>query len=174
MRTFWIRCGIALLLGFGATAGAAAQQPSPKEAADRFYQMYLRMHISGLPDDEQSKLLFPLLSPDLRQLIEAARVEQDKAIKEHPDEKPPWIEGDLLSSLWEGAQSFKVGAQTVRGDRADVTVQLTYESGDSTLRWSDTLVLVHDADDWLVDDILLNGEWDFKSGGSLRQILGSE
>jgi hypothetical protein len=134
----------------------------------------MRLQMSGLPDEDQSKVLFPLLSPDLRRLIEAAQVEQAKDMQEHPDEKPPWIEGDLFSSLFEGARTFDVGTPVARGDRAVVPVQLTCGEADSIVRWSDTLVLVREADQWLVDDILLQGDWDFKSGDSLRQILESE
>ena len=79
-----------------------------------------------------------------------------------------------MSSLWEGAQDYAVGDPNVQGERAEVPVRLTYVDADTTLHWSDTLVLVRSGDDWLVDDILLKGDWAFKSGASLRQALGGD
>ncbi len=38
-------------------------------------------------------------------------------------------------------------------------------------RWTDTLVLTPAGDEWLVWDIVFNGNWQFKSGDSLRQVL---
>jgi hypothetical protein len=43
----------------------------------------------------------------------------------------------------------------------------------STTRWSDMLILERNGTRWLVRDILLKGEWAFKSGESLRTILNS-
>jgi len=119
------------------------------------------------------KILSPLITSDLKELLVSAREIQAKYIREHPDEKPPWADGDLFSSLFEGAQSFRIGRASHRGETAEVPVQLAYREGGSTTRWSDVLVLVRNGNRWLVSDILLKGEWAFKSGDSLRSILSS-
>ena len=152
----------------------AAQGPSSAtQAANRFYRTYLKLKILGLPNSEQMKTLTPLITADLNDLFEAARMTQAKFIQEHPDEKPPWADGDLFTSLFEGAQSFKFGHPTANCDRVEIPVHLTYHQGGSTTRWSDVLVLVRDKNRWLVWDILLKGEWAFKSGDSLRKNLSS-
>lgn len=153
---------------------AAAQgSPSATQAANRFYRTYLKLKILGLPNSEHMKALTPLITEDLNDLFEAARKTQAQFIKDHPDEKPPWADGDLFTSLFEGAQSFRLGRPTANGDRVEVPVHLAYHQGGSTTRWSDVIVLVRDKNRWLVSDILLKGEWAFKSGDSLRKNLSS-
>jgi hypothetical protein len=142
--------------------------------ASEFYRTYLKLKISGLPDEKQYKILEPLLSSDLLKLLRAAKQKQEEFIKEHPDEKPPWIEGDLFTSSFEGAHSFRLGRATVRGDRARIPVHLEYRDSRDRVRWTDTIVLIRSGDGWRVWDILLNGQWEFKMGSSLRQILQAE
>jgi len=150
------------------------QQEKPEVFANRFYQTYLGLNVRGLPDEKELKLLSPYLSEDLRQLFEKAQLEQKRFIKENPvDMKPPWIEGDMFTSLFEGAQSFKVGGIKTRGVYTEVSINLEYKEKDETSQWSDTLVLVKTKEGWRVWDILLNGDWQFKSGSSLRQVLGA-
>ncbi len=163
-----------LLLGWGESVSAQTSTSSPTKAAATFYRTYLRLQIRGLPNDKQLKALSPLITKDLKELLESARKTQATFIKLHPDEKPPWADGDIFTSLFEGAQSFRVGRAAVSGDQTEVPVQLVYRSGGSTTRWSDVLVLVRSGKRWLVRDILLKGEWAFKTGSSLRAILNPD
>jgi hypothetical protein len=172
MKTLTLTLVMALAPATGSAFADSPQQVSAKNFASRFYRTYLKLKVLGLPGAKQYKVLAPLLSADLRRLFEAARREQEKFIKENgPDEKPPWADGDLFTSSFEGAQSFQLGSPTISGDNAEVPVHLTYGSGSSAVRWSDTLVLVRTRSGWLVSDILLKGDWQFKSGDSLRGIL---
>lgn len=162
---------LALVLASGETLAVASRESSARSFAVRFYRTYVRLKMSGLPDAKQYRTLSPLLSADLRRLFEAARVEQDKAARERPDEKPPWNDGDLFTSLFEGAQSFTIGQPKMRGQYAEVPVKLAYRSGGSVSRWEDTLVLVRTREGWRVWDVLLKGDWAFKNGDSLRGVL---
>lgn len=150
---------------------AQAAARTPTEAASRFYGAYLKLKVRGLPDSAQRKVLWPLLSEDLRRMFDIAKQEQERFIKENPEEKPPWIEGDLFSSLFEGASAFRVGPATVHGGRTEVAIYLAYREGGDTVRWTDTLILTRTKDGWLVWDIIFNGDWPFKSGESLRGVL---
>src|SRR5215510_12290656 len=165
---------IAVFLTVCSAMVGAAEEPSPNEVASRFYRAYLKLKIYGLPNDAQYKVIAPLLSSDLRRLIQIARRKQAKFIAEHPDEKPPWIEGAMFSSLFEGAHSFRLGPAATRGNRARVPVHLEYHEGKDRTHWTDILVLVRSEDGWRIWDILLKGDWQFKMGGSLRQILQAE
>ncbi|HET6891500.1 MAG TPA: hypothetical protein VFH31_10390 [Pyrinomonadaceae bacterium] len=173
MRRLLIAVVIVWVFSFGQSVCAQSPRTSPTRAAEKFYRTYLKLKINGLPNDDQLKILSPLITSDLKTLFVTARQIQAKYIQEHPDEKPPWADGDLFSSLFEGAQSYRIGRATHRGDIVEVPVQLEYEQGGSTTLWSDVLVLVRRGNRWLVSDILLKGEWAFKSGGSLRSILSS-
>ncbi|HEV2800725.1 MAG TPA: hypothetical protein VGW12_09520 [Pyrinomonadaceae bacterium] len=176
MKSLLLAPLLALSLGSAHLVAASPRQSaSPADFAARFYRTYLKLKMNGLPDEKQYKVLAPLLSSQLQQLFAAARVEQDRAIREQPDEKPPWIEGDLFTSLYEGAHSFRIGRPKLRGEYADVPVRLAYR-GDRgrTVRWEDTLVLVRTPQGWRIWDIKLNGDWQFKNGASLRAILRAE
>jgi hypothetical protein len=153
---------------------AGQERASPQLTANRFYRTYLKLKVRGLPDEKELKALSPFLSRDLEQLFIDARNTQQKYIREHPDDKPPWADGDLFTSLFEGANSFRVGAPRIKGDRAEVPVDLAYRRGGATSRWSDVLVLTRTSDGWRVWDILLKGEWAFKTGESLRSVLSSD
>jgi hypothetical protein len=165
---------LALTLASGQTLAQTPGQTSSTEFAARFYRTYLKLKVRGLPDAEQYKALSPLLSSDLQRLFEAARIEQAKAIAEHPDEKPPWADGDLFTSLFEGATSFRLGRPKRRGEYTDVPVRLAYRGGGAVSRWEDTLVLIRTGDGWRVWDIKLNGDWQFKNGASLRGVLSAD
>ena len=173
MKSFLITTVVVLLLALGQPVCAQSSASSPTRAAEQFYRTYLKLKIQGLPNNNQLKILSPLITSDLKELFVTAKEIQAKSIREHPDEKPPWADGDLFSSLFEGAQSFRIGHPSNRGDTTEVPVQLTYRQGGSTTRWSDVLILVRNGKRWLVSDILLRGEWAFKSGDSLRSILSS-
>ena len=173
MKRLLIAAVIVSVLGVGQSVCAQSSVSSPTRAAEQFYRTYLKLRIDGLPNDNQLKTLSPLITADLKDLFVAARKIQAEYIREHPDEKPPWGDGDLFSSLFEGAQSFRIGRASLRGDIAEMPVHLTYRQGGSTTRWSDVLVLKRTGRIWLVSDILMKGEWAFKSGNSLRSILSS-
>ena len=171
---------LAILLALIIVPASAAQtstkttepsSPAAQTTARRFYQTYLKLKVSGLPDDKQLRTLSPLLIDDLIQLFEKAKQTQAQFVKEHPDEKPPWGDGDLFTSLFEGAQRFRLGKLTMRGVYAEVPVSLSYHQGGSTSRWTDVLILTWTKNGWRVSDILMKGEWQFKNGESLRKIL---
>lgn len=146
---------------------------TPEKAAAKFYAKRLALKIQGLPDEQQLAALAPYLTPELRALFVAASREQQDFMKKHPDEKPPWIEGDLFSSLFEGVSTHQTGAATIARDRAEVRVDCTYTWRGETSRWHDLIILRQREGRWLVDDILMKGEWAFKSGASLRGVLSA-
>jgi len=161
---------IAFLLLVVSSSQSGAQS-TPRGAANRFYRTYLKLRVRGLPNKRQRKVLWPLFAPDLRQMFDAAEREQTKFSRENPGEKPPWCEGDLFSSLFEGAQAFTLGDPKLSGDRIYVPVNLIFRDKTDTACWTDTLVLLNRNGHWLISDILFNGDWPFKTGDSLRGVL---
>ncbi len=131
----------------------------------------MRLHCRRRRRRRRALLRRPLLSEDLQVMFDIAKRERDRFIKENPEEKPPWIEGDLFSSLFEGASAFRVGPTTMHGGRAEVKIHLVYREGGDTVRWTDTLILSRTKDGWRVWDIVFNGDWAFKNGESLRGVL---
>lgn len=165
---------ICILLLLMLAPSSTSAQSTPRAAARQFYSTYLKLKVRGLPNTTQRKMLWPLLALDLRQMFDAAEGEQTKFSLEHPDEKPPWSEGDLFSSLFEGAQSFTMGAPRIDGDRAEVPINLVFKDKEDTARWTDTLILTRITGRWRVWDIRFDGDWPFKTGDNLRSVLRVE
>ena len=155
-------------------AGEKSGSTDPADAARIFYSELRRFEVTGLPTGESWPVLAPMMSDELVAALERARAEQDDFIKKFPDEKPPWIEGDLFSSLFEGPKTFTVQAAKVTGDRAEVPVQCVRTEGGDTAKWSDTLVLIKGEKGWVIDDVRYDGEWDFANTGTLKEALAAE
>ena len=153
-------------------ARAAARQ-SPREAATEFYTLVVREDPAGLPDEAEMRLFRPRLSRGLRTLFARAYKEQARAMREHPDEKPPLVEGCLFSCSFEGPKQFKVGGTKISGRFAYVAVEQGSEP-DASARWTDTLVLVKERGRWLVWDVRMGCTWGFRMGPTLRAMLSGK
>ncbi len=173
MRRVLLACLLWVAVALPPVAARAAGQPSPVQVVESFYGRYLKLGVSGLPDRKQTETLTPFLSADLAKLLAMARGRQAAAIKAHPGDKPPWDDGDLFSSLFEGAQRFRVDQATVSDRNATVPVHLENRTGDQTTRWTDTFVLTRAADGWRISDVKMGGDWAFKQGATLRKTLGA-
>ncbi|MFA6957906.1 MAG: hypothetical protein WC538_18725 [Thermoanaerobaculia bacterium] len=149
---------------------------SPEATVNAFYGICIEEKVTGLPTDKQFEELRPLISESLANLLADARMEQAEFSRENPYEKPPWIEGDLFSSLFEGPTRFTAGKGVVKGNRATVTVSFGDDSaGETPFEWKDDVLLVLNADgDWVIDDIVYRGDWDFASKGTLSDALSPE
>jgi hypothetical protein len=165
------------LLCFGitsATARAAEQPPeSAEKFAERFYAALLKAKPLGLPSEAQWKKLAPFFNGQIRAAVAKSRRQQAVFAKQHPDEVPPFGDGDLFSSLFEGPTSFAVGPVRQKGDTFVVPIALTYRGGKQHTEWTDQLVLTQEPPQgWQVNDIRFGGKWAFKSSVSLRRTLG--
>jgi hypothetical protein len=84
------------------------------------------------------------------------------------------IDGDVFSSLFEGATSGTVDAVDVSADTATVRVKYTYSdpgTGKAIETWPDRFLLVRSDSGWLIDDIEYLGGWDFAPRGRLSAAL---
>jgi len=165
-----------LLVGGLLLAGCESQDDAGKKsaaaAAKKFYDTLTALRISGLPNDQQTTVLAPLLADEVRALIEKAREEQKEFIKANPDEKPPYIEGDHFSSSFEGFNGFEIGEPKIEGTFANVPVKLVYRQGAEFVQWTDELILVNDGVQWKVWNMEFRGEWPFKTAATLRKAFG--
>ncbi|TLD70676.1 hypothetical protein FEM03_10195 [Phragmitibacter flavus] len=158
----------------GTVVAAPVGVESPSKAVEAFYEELIARKVSGLPQGEAWTALQPRMTEALVASIEAARKEQANFRKAQPDEKPPWIEGDLFSSLFEGPQKFTVGKVEVKKDRAFVSIGFIFESEGETSKWTDTALLRKVGKGWLVDDVFFGGEWAFGRKSTLQDALSPE
>lgn len=158
------------------TAAAGIAADSPAKAVEGFYAVYSTFHPSdGIPDTAGRAKYAPFISTSLDKLLadaNAAEIKFNKANKA----SPPLIEGDLFTSMFEGATSYKVGACKLSGAQASCAVDLVYDDRkDSPIRWTDTVYMTKTKADWRVDDILYGGNWEYANKGrlgvTLRQVI---
>lgn len=173
-RTILLLALTSLALTSATSYSKETAQSDATAAAKKFYQTYLKLKPSGLPTEEQMKEFAPLLSREVNDLIAAARREQQKFIKDNPDEKPPWVEGSLFVSSYEGAHSFTLGSPSIHENKASIPVYLEYREDRTVVKWIDVIVLEDTDKEWRVWDIFMNAPWPFRSRPSLRAMLSKE
>ena len=163
----------ALLLTVALLGCKSAAEPSASDVVRQFYAATIAGKVSGAPTTEQFTTLTPFLSDTLRSLLAAARQLSDAEAAKSPDEKPPFVEGDLFSSLFEGPTSVEVSADSARGGQRVASVRMTSNGANPPVTWVDRAVLVRQRDRYVIDDIEYGGQWDFANKGTLRASLVS-
>ena len=152
----------------------ARADDAAQAAAQAFYKVYGTEHLrgGGVPDATGRAHYAPVLSPRLNQQMAAAAAAEVRFAAKVKGAAPPLIEGDIFSSVFEGATAWQVGACTVTGAVARCPVALTLAApGQKPANWHDTLVLANAGGGWKVDDVVYDGGFAFGNTGKLSDIL---
>ena len=149
-----------------------AAQTDMTGVANGFLGVYGGFHPSdGIPDASGRAKLAPYLSPALNKMLDdgaAAEARFAAKIKN----SPPLIEGDLFSSMFEGATAWKLGACSASGATARCPVSFTHaQAGHPPVNWTDTLLLANTAGGWRIDDIAYGANFQFGNTGKLTDTL---
>ena len=145
---------------------------TPAGIAHGFYAVYATFHPSdGIPDAAGRAKYSPFLSPAFEKLLTEAAAAEARFIKANKG-SPPLIEGDLFTSLFEGATAFRIGACKEGSVKASCAVDLTYDDRkEAPSRWTDTVTLTKTNAGWRVDDIEYGASWAFANKGSATAVL---
>jgi len=135
------------------------------------YAVLIDSAVSGAPRGGQLAALAPYLSAELRQLLTEAAERRDAAAAAHPDQKPPFVEGDLFTSLFEGPTGLAILASGDGAAERRVVVQFSDDRATPAVTWTDTVVVVEEEGRLVVADVVYGGTWDFASRGSLLETL---
>lgn len=168
-----MRTAVAVLVQTGLLIAPAVgddEASLPGSVVAAFYAEYLDLRPAGLPTTAQQEALGPYLSRRLLGLMDAARGYQAKEAKAHPDEKPPFVDGCLFASLFEGPQTFEVGPAVADSQGFKVPVHFTYEKD---VAWDDEVVVIKEDGRYVIDDVLLSGVGPFNPPGRLSTNLAS-
>jgi hypothetical protein len=162
----------AALLASGPTR-AGANDDGAAAAANAFYAAYEKAQPRGIPDAKAQVLLGPLLSASLNGALDRARKAGAAFQAKTRGMAPPLLQGDIFTSLFEGATAYTIGACTSDGLKLTrCKVNLTYSDPQNPpTHWTDIVALVREGDAWKIDDIVYGGNWDFASKGTLSQTL---
>lgn len=160
-------------LTFSSGPAAADTDAILQRATTAFYRVYLETRPSGVPNARTRAKFSPVISHTLGQLLERADAAERHYARVTKKQVPPLVQGDLFTSLFEGAQAFSVQSCTRNTAATTCTVELRYgEAADaSATRWSDRVYLLRSAGRWVVDDIEFGGNWQFMHKGRLQEML---
>ncbi|WP_373063800.1 hypothetical protein [Gemmatimonas sp.] len=163
-----------VMLVLGITAGCRPWAPSsPPETAAQFYTLIDGLGVRGVPDSLALDAVRPYLDSTLVRLLTEARHERDNASRRAPDEKPPFVEGDMFGSLFEGNTSFAIRRLTTRGDSSFAVIAFTNAMQPPTVKWTDTLVILSrpnatpKSPQFVIADLRYGAVWDFGNRGTL-------
>jgi hypothetical protein len=169
----------AFLLLAGLAWAAPALADDPAQAVGAFYAVYNAQHVqgSGIPDATVRLRLQPVLSPRLNRQLSDAAAAQGRLTAMVKNAVPPMLEGDIFSSLFEGASDWKIGACQTSAGTARCSVALNYvppsvAGGNAKpASWTDTVLLVNTAQGWKVDDVVYDAGFAFGNTGRLSDML---
>jgi hypothetical protein len=166
-----------LVLLLLAIPARAAEDPASAVAA--FYGVYSNQHAQGgIPDATVRVRFAPVLSPRLNKQLSDAAAAQARLTAKVKNAVPPMLEGDIFSSLFEGATAWKVGACQLAAKTARCLVALTYAppsapnaKAQKPANWNDTVVVINTPQGWKVDDVIYDAGFAFGNTGRLSAML---
>jgi hypothetical protein len=164
----------AAIVALGSANAVADAATDIQHGAAEFYRVYLETRPSGVPHGKTLAKLNPVISSSLAELLQRAGAAERRYAKVTQNKVPPLAEGDLFTSLFEGAQSFVVREchrGTTGGAACTVELQYAGTAGKTPTRWTDKIYLVRSNRRWVVDDIEYGGDWQFMHKGRLRELL---
>ena len=164
-------------------APALAQAPAasdPASAVAAFYAVYnsQRAQGGGIPDATGRLRYTPVLSPRLNKQLTTAGTAQARLTAKMKNAVPPMLEGDIFSSLFEGATAWKIGTCQSDAKIARCPVALSHAVGptpnqkpEKPANWNDTILLVNTPQGWKVDDVAYDAGFAFGNTGRLSGML---
>jgi len=155
---------------------AGAADDGPRAAVQRFYDWRMNSGSMGAPRPADIEAMRPMLTPELICLLESTSRYRDAYAKAFPGDKPPFADGELYSSLFEGPNRMAIDKVSKDPQAARVRVNLYHDQPGAKDRkgWKDVVVLDRRGDRWLISDIEFKGGFQFGNGGSLRKSLTAE
>lgn len=141
---------------------------TPRTPVDNFYKVYLKMKPVGLPTKEQEQKMAPYLSKRLLELMDEARNYQEEFRRQSPEDIPPWVDGCLFASLFEGPDRFEI-VDLVPNPDETWTVKVHF--GYVTYEWEDLVIIGTEGQRYVIVEILMSGAGDFNPPGRLSGNL---
>lgn len=168
---------LALLLAMPAWAQGAG----PAAGVSAFYAVYQGQPGHGAIPDATGRLRYAaVLTPRLNKLLNDAAAAQArisarvKAGGPKSALPPMQLEGDIFSSLFDGATGWKPGPCLGDAKVQRCSVLLSHVGKQPTekpVNWVDTLVMVNTAAGWKVDDVVYDANFAFGNTGKLSDML---
>ena len=162
---------VTLLVGLGVLGCAPATPRTPAEAALQWYAVLDSLGVHTVPEPAALEPLRPFMADTMVQLMQRAHAARDSVRKLVPREKPPFVDGELFASLFEGYTETHPESTHIVGDTALVVMAFTNDTQKPAVRWTDTVVVVRERGRYVVADLRYGATWDFAAHGRLRAAL---
>jgi len=164
---------VPLIFAMSTAAVSGAGEKGPAETVNGFYDVYIKVKPLGIPGAAKLAKLSPYLAPGLVSLLTQAELTEQEYKEETKGEAPPLVEGDVFTSLFEGADAFQVGKCREKDNSAECEVGFSNTNpGDGkTFKWKDAVLLEKTDKGWLISDVDYKGDWDFAVKGTLTGML---
>ena len=146
-------CALGLLLALSGCNNFSGDEQQQAEVIGNFYRIHLKNHAPGLPSADELKQFEPLVSRALYALLTRAEAADVRYHTVAGAQAARIIEGDLFTSLYEGATSFAVQSCDSEADRASCQVSFRYQKDGADESWNDKILLVREERQWRIDDI---------------------
>jgi hypothetical protein len=154
---------------------AAERDDSPASTVGNFSRWYLTSAAGGFPPSDTWPALRPMVTPAFYAALERGHAGMVCHRSATRGTEPPPLAGDLFVSLFEGATSLASLAVVSRSrDQAVVAATWKYQDarpGQPPAQWTDRVMLKQVDGQWLIDDFMRDGTWDFAARGSVTHIL---
>lgn len=163
---------LAALLAVAAPACAHDTTAPLARVTEGFYTAVLALDQDGIPDAKAQAKLAPYISHGLAQRLADGAAAEHRYAALTKLQAPPLLNGNIFTSSFEGATSFKLGHCERQGAQARCKIALVYSDHDrKPRRWTDTAVLVQTEKGWRLDNIDYGGQWPSSNKGTLRGNL---
>jgi hypothetical protein len=146
-------CWLGAALALGGCHNFSGEERRQAEVVDAFYRIHLKNNAPGLPSTEELGQYRPLVSRALFALLTQAEAADARYHAAAGNQAAPLIEGDLFTSLYDGATSFTVESCDTDDRRSSCQVAFNYKKDGAEETWNDKILLVREDDQWRIDDI---------------------
>ncbi|WP_146749049.1 hypothetical protein [Enterobacter sp. 148H3] len=168
-----IICFLGFFLFLMASGAGANAMDREHETVERFLKWERSIKPSGIYREKLGGELPSLISPELLCLLESVSDLRERAIREAPDEKPPFVEGNpFLPNAWERPQSSAIISSRMSPSTKRSIVKVRFDYGAGTA-FTGKFWINDGTHGTEISDIDRGGGCDFCQRGSLRRELYS-
>lgn len=162
---------LALALLVSACSQNSAQEA--KQVVTSFYQANQTSHPTGALTLSELLTFRQFVSVPLFELLKNVSEAEEAHLRETQDQQPPLVDGNLLTSMPQGATTFRIINCQLESDQGMCRVELVYSDArhKSPAKWVDRVVLTRDVRGWVIANIIYAGDNGAMRSGDLHSTL---
>ncbi len=144
-----------------------------KQVVSNFYQANQTSHPTGALTLSELLALRQFVSVPLFELLKNVSEAEEAHLRETADQEPPLVEGNLLTSLPQGATTYRIINCTLETDQGICRVELVFSDAQhkSPAKWVDKVILSKDVRGWVIGNIIYAGGNSTMRSGDLHSTL---